>query len=138
MNRFGTPLSQLSTTLRWRAAPVSALPVSPGPPGWRKAGSLPSIRGTVHATRCIQTRTGSSRQDQHLRTQWCFSIGIWYFHHSQEGWPRSLDIRLPCPAQMHQEETLPATSHFRHSVQTNRIHVLLEVGHQHGLLYLQA
>ena len=79
----------------------------------------------------------SSRLDWSLGTQWCFSMGIRNFHHSQEGWPRLLDIRLPCPEQMHQEENLPATSHFRHSVQVNRICILLEVGHQHGLLYLE-
>ena len=66
-----------------------------------KAGLLPSIRGTVHATRRVQMRAGSSCQDWRLGTQWCFSMGIRYLHHSQEGWPHSMDIRLPCAEQMH-------------------------------------
>ena len=65
-------------------------------------------------------------------------MGIRYFHHPQEGWPRSLDIRFPCSEQMHQAENVPVTAHFRNSLQAHRIRVFLEVGHQHGLLYLRA
>ena len=71
-----------------------------------------SIWGTVHATGRVQMRAQSSCQDWHLGMLWCFSMGIWYFHHSQEGWPCLMDIRLLCSQQMHQEENLPVTSHF--------------------------
>ena len=68
MNRVGTPLSQVPATLRRRVAHISAPPVSSGSPGRRKAGSLPSLRGPVHATRRVQTRARPSRQDRHSRT----------------------------------------------------------------------
>ena len=117
---------------------VSAPPVSSGSPGRRKAGSLPSLRGPVHATRHVQTRARPSRQDRRPRTEWCFTMGIRYFHHPQKGWPRSLDIRFPRSEQMHQAENVPITAHFRNSLQAHRIRVFFEVGHQHGLLYLRA